>query len=1219
MAFEGDLSHLALGDVLQTLAMSRQAGIFVVRGPDEERRLVFGPRGCGLLTVRSAVRERVAAYLVGRGTVPSAEHEQAQRTAKRRKDGAIDEILRDQGSVTDADLLEARRYVAADEIYDLFLWSQGSFQFDSSAEHDESPYGNVWFDVAGISMEAARRMDEVGRLRTVCPLGEVFCRAACAAEDDAFAIGRDAAATFALVDGFRTTQGILDVSPIGRFDTWKALDALRESGLVRVATQAEIATAADELRTTGHHDLAASLLRRLLEANPADMTLRHGLVQALTSGGHKREAAAEWIEIGRHELEAGAAAGAVEAFRSAVRLDKENPLGHNGLARALFISGDAISAAESVRTACARHVDAGDVASAIALAELAVRELPDDAGVRTTLANAHIAAGDTAAGLTALDDAASILETSGADERRLVEVYRRIVQLDPARKDCARRIGDAESKARSKRRVIVRKASVGVGAVLVALLAIPLVRGPSFAARVEAARILATDGKADEAQAILDGLDTSNLSDEEKEAVFVVKDTIARKGPKSRAVLAARRIRDQIAVAVKSADEAKARGWASTLGHLVSGLDAFDGADATTLGAADVNELNHIRKGFMDDFANALQAMHNETSGHLTAVMAARERLVPDLFRREDPAALAEAVAAASEVARIRASQDWTEAAKAVEEVQRRVPRVRDNLDLRILESLRTMNEAFPTVDAEGARALAALRKRRLLDQHRETHARGQELMAAGRLDEASDVIRAFLESCVEIRRAEPRELYAPIVTDWVEGAELEAPQRERLAQIEMIRAGEKEADAALEKGDVATAFRIRTDLVRRYRNVDFRPRFRLPLRVESRPAGAEVVLEGKSGGRVLGVTPLQRFEYGVDESLRLSVRMDGFEERSVERRGAIDDEGGVVAVELPKKAEFSAPGLGTVQAPAAAADGRIVVAGRDGKVRLVSDADGSEAAPPFTTGSLAGTTSAPAVVGGRVFVATLDGNGFMLDAATLRKVGELKFDGPVRGSLLALPFGVAAATESGTVQVLSADGRPLWSKHTSRVSCDPALAGRRIVVVTADGDVVAWNAATGEDEVRVRLPEDPRWGAPFGSGEQVFVAGDGGCVACVDLGARKILWARDIGSSVRARPTLAGNALLVVTANGSLLTLDPATGVESSRIVLGAPVRQPPVALHDGFAVATDRGAVLRFDSKGNLVWRFDAKDDISSAPTLVEGRILLATRRGALISLRP
>ena len=54
-------------------------------------------------------------------------------------------------------------------------------------------------------------------------------------------------------------------------------------------------------------------------------------------------------------------------------------------------------------------------------------------------------------------------------------------------------------------------------------------------------------------------------------------------------------------------------------------------------------------------------------------------------------------------------------------------------------------------------------------------------------------------------------------------------------------------------------------------------------------------------------------------------------------------------------------------------------------------------------------------------------------------------------------------------------------------------------------------------------------------------------------------------------------------------------------------------------FAGRTKKGQATRFDAKGAVVWRFDAGEDCSAPPLLVEGAIILVTTKGVVISLKP
>jgi outer membrane protein assembly factor BamB len=213
----------------------------------------------------------------------------------------------------------------------------------------------------------------------------------------------------------------------------------------------------------------------------------------------------------------------------------------------------------------------------------------------------------------------------------------------------------------------------------------------------------------------------------------------------------------------------------------------------------------------------------------------------------------------------------------------------------------------------------------------------------------------------------------------------------------------------------------------------------------------------------------------------------------------------------------------------------------------------------------------------------------------------------------------VIAASEGGTVQLLDRDGLPVWRKSVGKVTTDPALAGDRVVVVSGDGDLVALDTATGERAIRVRLPEEPRWNGPVTIGDLVYLAGDSGKLACVDLAEQRVVWSDAIGEGVRARPAVMGSKLLVVTSKGGVLMLDRKDGTVLGRSLLGGSARHPALALADGFVAATERGQVVRFDAEGNVAWRFDAKEDIGSPPSLVADRIVFVTRRGSLVSLRP
>lgn len=1220
MAFEGDLSHLSLGDVLQTLAMSRQAGTFVVRGT-EERRLVLGERGVGLHSVRSAIREKVVAYLLGRGYATPGDVDLATKTQRRRRDASIEDLLVEANAVTDKAVREARRYAAAEEIHDLFLWREGRFEFVGGEVTPADAWGGVWFDIASIAMEAARRMDEIPRLAEIAPLHDVFRRSDSGVPiPDLEGIGLDVHRLLEFVDGTRTVGGVLADFHLGRFDTWKVLAVMREAGLFRPSDREELVETAEALRSAKQHLQAAAILRRLAAEDPSDRDVRISLVDALVAAGERRAGAAEWVAIGRSDLDAADAESAIECFRNASRLDPGGAEAHEGLARALVARGDARGAADAARQAATLRLEAGDPQSAATIAEFGARECPDDVGVRLLLANARVASGDPAEGLRVLFDAATILENGRADDRRLLDIYRRILQLDSERKDCQKRITELETAQRGRRKLLHR-AAIGVGVALLGFVAVPILARPGVPGSIVKAHAALGEGDAQRAREISQELMALDLDEEETSLLQDLDAAIQRFEAEeaSRSAGPSRAFAAKVAAALAQAAEASRESFAGGLAVHDECAALLESPEAKALANSHASALATARRDAAAELQGHVRVIADEAADAALRVTQARDRFTADVFRREDASQLEALVKLADGVQRVLSGQDWKETARRLDALRTRAGRLPGEDEKRALSAIQVVLDDGPAVLKDGERALALLRKRRLLDQVLSTHGRGQQLLSEGRIEEAAEVYRSFLDACEAMRSHEPRELYAPIIRDYLDVQERHRPAEQRLAEVEKVLAAEARALRALEDGDVAAAFRIRVDLVREHPRVDFRPRFQLPLRVESRPAGAAVwLLDGSPEGRRLGDAPLARVDYPIEGRTRIALRMRGYEESVLERFGAEQDSDGVAVVELPKLAEFTAATGGRIHAAPALADGRIYLAGRDGIVRSVSAETGREISR-CDTGLLGGFAGAPVARGGHVWVATLDGLALVLDAATLKELRRAPLAGPARANPVDAGVGVVVADESGAVQCLDESLRPVWKHTFGKIVADPVVVDDTVLVVTLDGELVALDRRSGTVASRVRLPEDPRWGAPAAAGGRAWIGGDGHRVVCVDLRNGRVEWTAEVDGPVRARPARVGDRVVVANSKGGVALLDAASGDEVSRMLVGAPVSGAVLALPEGFAVATERGMVMRFDVEGRTVWRYDAHDDLTAPPALLDGRIHLVTRKGTLIVLVP
>jgi outer membrane protein assembly factor BamB len=138
--------------------------------------------------------------------------------------------------------------------------------------------------------------------------------------------------------------------------------------------------------------------------------------------------------------------------------------------------------------------------------------------------------------------------------------------------------------------------------------------------------------------------------------------------------------------------------------------------------------------------------------------------------------------------------------------------------------------------------------------------------------------------------------------------------------------------------------------------------------------------------------------------------------------------------------------------------------------------------------------------------------------------------------------------------------------------------------------------------------------------GNRVFLGNEGGEVVCIDATSLDDAWTQRLDGPVRGRVCASDLRIVACTANGAIHMLDAETGAVLSRTLVGGKIDDGACDLPDGgFIVVTKKGNVTRFDPKAQIVWKFDAGEDVSAPPRLLDGAIIVVTRKGILISLAP
>jgi len=1228
MAFEGDLSNLSLGDVLQTIAGSRQVGTFIIRGV-EERRLACDVHGVALVSARSSLGLLIGSVLVGTEKITSKQLDDALRAQRRRRESPIGGLLVEAGACTPDDVREARRYVALEEIFELFMWREGTFEFVAGNPQLGGLFCDLWFEVPSLAMEAARRLDELPRAMQTAPQNEEFVRVENVEEKLVeIADSRDLRALLALVNGARTVEDVRQAYYRGRFDTWKGMEALVERGLLRPAIPEEVLAAAQGAVAAKDFARAARLYSRAAEHAPADESIEQSIADCLRDAGEKRRAAETLVHLGAARLERGAHDAALESLSRAIALDAGSPDAHEAIAHALGAVGRADEATTAALAAAAIRMGCRDFEGALRVVEWALAQSPRNPEILSASAAALHGLGRLDDAMRALEEAARILTDEGVKDERLIDVLRRIVQLDPSRKDCETRIDEIRASAATRKKRIMQRVAIAAGILVVGAVAVPIIRGPSVESRIAKIHSLVDEMQGDATKAqtalrALDGLTGAAMSGDEKIDVDGLRRRVDHVLHPPDGAGQKQKVDAALDLVYRATSAAVQEGrLADGLAGLLAGLDQLDGPDARKLQTMD----EALHKQLLADAAHevdlALSAVAAAAQKESARVASVRDRFDANVWKREDLDVLHDLVDQSGQVVEATKGDSWTRLPELVKALVAKTHAPSDASDKRILEATAVVVDGAARVAELHDRALLRARRKELKEGFVSTYADGAQLRRQGRLEEALQRYGAFLAKCEELKSAAPAALYEPVLKELF-GGEMMLDQRIRTERDDVAAIVRVESEAAKAEADVdfETAFRLCKRLVHDHPDIDFTRRFQMPLRIETAPAGAEVILvDASKEARSLGRTPLST-HYPIATGAKYELRLPGYADWKFAKKGAAEDSSGVERVELPKTPLWKSAACGSTEAPASATSGSILVAGRDGVIRRLDAKTGVEAAR-FAPGLLDGFACPVVARGGLVFAAALDGKGWILKLSDLSLVAT--FDtGAVRGALVPTARGVIVADEAaGVVRLIGDDGKPLWTAPVGKVKADPSVDGDLVVVVDSDGEIFELSASSGAVTKRRKLRADSTWGAPTIRNGRIVLGDASGDVACLDATSLADAWTRTLGGPVRGRICATDLRVVACTGDGAVHVLDAETGSALAAAIVGdkADGARGACDLPDGgFVLVTKKGIASRYDAKGGLVWKYDAAEEVLAPPRLLDGVVVVVTKKGVAVALDP
>ena len=99
--------------------------------------------------------------------------------------------------------------------------------------------------------------------------------------------------------------------------------------------------------------------------------------------------------------------------------------------------------------------------------------------------------------------------------------------------------------------------------------------------------------------------------------------------------------------------------------------------------------------------------------------------------------------------------------------------------------------------------------------------------------------------------------------------------------------------------------------------------------------------------------------------------------------------------------------------------------------------------------------------------------------------------------------------------------------------------------------------------------------------------------------------------------PAVRSDAIFAAAPDGTIVSVDPASGREIWRIKANRPLSAGVAALSTAVVVGTDKGDVIAFDPAGKPVWQIKVSTEVAGPPKASEGKIIVWALDGRIYGL--
>lgn len=281
------------------------------------------------------------------------------------------------------------------------------------------------------------------------------------------------------------------------------------------------------------------------------------------------------------------------------------------------------------------------------------------------------------------------------------------------------------------------------------------------------------------------------------------------------------------------------------------------------------------------------------------------------------------------------------------------------------------------------------------------------------------------------------------------------------------------------------------------------------------------------------------------------------------------------------------------------------------------------------------------AASGNAVFAATGFGELVALDAANGGRIWSFEMSAPAHSAPTAAGDKVFVVSATNVLHAVNqADGTEAWQypgiPETAGLlsAASPAVSGSVVVVPYSSGEVIAFDAGSGELRWADAVVRSTRTLAVSGLTDVaaspiiyegvVYATGVSGRTIAVELSDGERLWEENIGSA--ATPAVSGNAMFMVDLEDNMVALDRTSGEVFWRTELPVVRKKRFFSVWTGptlaggilWAVSNDRKMVGVDPSNGSIVVERDLPSPAYVKPIAAGGQLILLSSDGSIAAFR-